>query len=155
MPDLTFYNQLTMESRRWPALNPPLRRTRRFLAGTIPAMFADLARIFSPRSCFRIGPPKSSFSIYQSLRCENRPARVLVTDQGAPKATEGSMLVISKCLQHACQPWPIFWSQHPNARLVASSLALLDDRKRLCRESAYNDFAMEDDPAWRYLYLPK
>jgi len=156
MPELTFYSKLAMASRRWPLTHRPLRATRHFFAKKFPDALADWIRLLAPTSSLRFGPPKSSFSIYQSLLYENRrPARVLVTDQGAPKASENSMLVISNCLQHACQPWPVFWSRHKNARLVSPSLALLDERKRVCRESVYSDFAMQDDPAWRYFYLPK
>jgi len=156
MPDLTFYSRLRMRSRRWPALNRPLAATRRFFTQTAPAIVADLARIFSSHRRFRFGPPKASFSIYQSLQGENhRPARVLATDQGSPSAVPDSMLVRSNMSQHVCQPWPVFWSRHKDARLVASSLALLDDQKRICRESVYGDFAMMDDPAWRYVFLPK
>jgi capsular polysaccharide biosynthesis protein len=57
--------------------------------------------------------------------------------------------------QHASQPWPVFWSHHRNARLVASTLALLDERKRLCREAVYGDICVADDPAWRYATLPE
>lgn len=77
-----------------------------------------------------------------------------MTNQGAPKTTQDSLQIISNLHQHECQPWPIFWSQHKNARLVSSSLALLDERKRICRESVY-EFAMPDDPAWNYLALQK
>ena len=64
-------------------------------------------------------------------------------------------MVVSKMGQHACQPWPILWSRHKSARLVSPSLALLDECKRVCRESVYGDMCLEDDPAWRYAVLPK
>jgi len=156
MPDLTFYNQLTMESRRWPVLHQRLKWARRFFGKRLPGIGADIVRAVAPATTFRIGAPKGSFSIHQSLLGEEcRPARVILTDQGSPQAGPESMMVRSNSRQHLCQPWPVFWSRHHHARLVTSSLALLDAQKRLCRESVYNDFAMEDDPAWRYFVLPK
>src|SRR5581483_4676413 len=105
---------------------------------------------------FRFGPPKNSFSILDSPRFENRrPSRIVLTDQGAPNVGHDSLMVVSGMQQHAWQPWPIFWSAHKNARLVASTLALLDERKRICREAAYGDICIEDDPAWNYCRLPK
>jgi capsular polysaccharide biosynthesis protein len=56
---------------------------------------------------------------------------------------------------HAWQPWPVFWSHHKHARLVASSLAFMDDRKQICREAVYGDICVKDDPAWNYFLLPK
>ncbi len=156
MPDATFYNNLRMRARVYPALHRPLKAVRRFVAEKIPAVFFDLLRTLSPESALRFGPPKNSFSIYQSLQFENRrPSRILLTDQSAPRAAKDSLLVRSNCLQHVCQPWPVFWSEHKNARLISSSLALLDEHKRLCRESVYGDFGLQDDPAWRYACLPK
>src|SRR5262249_31472352 len=110
----------------------------------------------APLSTPRFGPPKGSFSVYQSLLLENRrPARILLTDQGSPETSPDSLMVVSKLGQHLCQPWPIFWSHHGNARLVGSSLALMDDRKQICRESVYGEWSMPDDPAWNYVCLPK
>jgi hypothetical protein len=156
MPDITFYRNLTTHSRRYPALHAPLKKIRRLLTEQTPARFFDLLRVVAPERALRFGPPKGSFSIYQSLAFEDRrPARILLTDQGAPQAKPDSLLIKSKCLQHACQPWPVFWSRHENARLIASSLALLDGRKRVCRESVYGDVCLADDPAWRYAMLPQ
>ena len=145
-----------MRTRRWPALHDPLKKIRRLLRETIPMLFLNLWRVGVPVGNLRLGPPKGSFSIYQSLLCENRrPSRIVLTDQGAPKTTTRSLLTISGLGQHACQPWPVFWSHHQNARLVSSSLAWLDELKRVCRESIYGDVCLEDDPAWRYWVLPK
>ncbi|MDD5138895.1 MAG: glycosyltransferase family 61 protein [Verrucomicrobiales bacterium] len=151
-----FYHKLAMRTRRWPALHRPLTAIRRLLTESIPMLFVNLLRVLAPAKTLRFGPPKGSFSIYQSLLHENRrPNRVVLTDQGAPKTTDESLLVKTGLQQHAFQPWPIFWSQHRNARLVASTLALLDDQKRICRESVYGDYCLEGDPAWRYWRLPQ
>ena len=145
-----------MRTRRWPALHGPLKKIRRFLLETIPMFFLNLWRVIAPVSSLRFGPPKGSFSIYQSLLHENRrPSRVVLTDQGVPKTTPTSLLAISGLGQHTCQPWPVFWSHHKRARLVSPSLALLDEKKRICREAVYGDMCLEDDPAWRYWTLPK
>jgi hypothetical protein len=154
--DMNFYRDLKMRSRRWPALHRPLKKIRRLLTETIPRLLLNLWRVLAPAGNLRLGPPKGSFSVYQSLLFENRrPGRVVLTDQGAPETTPESLLVISGMNQHACQPWPVFWSQHKNARLVSRSLALLDEYKRICREAVYGDMCLEDDPAWRYWRLPE
>jgi hypothetical protein len=156
MPDITLYHNLAMRARRYPALHRPLRKVRLFFTKKIPGLLIDLLRVLAPARSFRLGAPKSLFSIYPSLLHDNHnPGRIVLTDQGVPKITPGSLLVLSKLGQHACQPWPIFWSEHKNARLIASSLALLDERKRVGRESAYGGVCAEDDPSWRYARLPK
>lgn len=156
MPDVTFYHNLKMRSRRHPALHRPLRKIRQLLTEQIPALLVDLLRVLAPESTLHFGAPKSSFSVYQSLHFEDRrPGRVLLSDQDAPRVSPDSLMVLSRMQQHACQPWPVFWSRHQNARLVASTLALLDGRKRVCRESVYGDICLKDDPAWNYVRLPK
>jgi hypothetical protein len=156
MPDITLYYKLVMQTRRYPALHRPLKKMRRLLMDTLPMRALDVWRVLAPASSLRFGPPKGSFSVYQSLRSENRqPSRVVLTDQGAPRTTPDSLLVASGLHQHDTQPWPIFWSHHQNARLVAASLALLDERKRICREAIYGDLYLEVDPAWHYAALPK
>ncbi|HEU6449056.1 MAG TPA: glycosyltransferase family 61 protein [Verrucomicrobiae bacterium] len=156
MPDVTAFYKLKMNLRRWPALHRPLQKSRRLLTEKIPKTAVDLWRAVTPRNSFRLGPPNETISIYQSLLYEKmRPARVVLTDQGAPELSADSLMAVSGLRQHLCQPWPVFWSHHKNARLVSSSLALLDERKRLCRESVYNDMCAQDDPAWNYFALPK
>jgi len=156
MPDITFFHKLAMQSRRYPALHRPLKKMRRLLTDTLPMRILDVWRVLAPERSLRFGPPKGSFSIFQSLYSENRrPSRIVLTDQGALKAGPDSLLVRSGLHQHNTQPWPIFWSHHQNARLVAASLAWLDERKRICREAVYGDLYVEVDPAWRYAVLPK
>ena len=156
MPDVTIIQQMSMGARKWPWLRTLLKKIRWGVLEKIRTQGIDLWRVLTPTRLFRLGPPKGSFSIYQSWLNENcRPRRILLTDQGAPKVTPDSLMVISGMQQHTSQPWPIFWSHHKNARLVASSLALMDGRKRLCRESAFGDVCVEDDPAWRYWTLPR
>ena len=156
MPDATIIQQMSMGARKWPWLRGLLKKIRWGLLKKIRTQFINMWRVLAPARSFRFGPPKGSFSIYQSWLHENcRPSRILLTNQGAPNVTTDSLMVLSGMQQHTSQPWPVFWSRHKNARLVSTSLALLDERKRLCRESVYGDVCLEDDPAWRYLALPK
>jgi hypothetical protein len=156
MPDITFYHNLKMRSRRHPAFHRPLKKIWWTLMETIPTLFVNLLRVLAPANSFRLGAPKSSFSIYQSVAYQNcRPSRVVLTDQGTPEIMPDSIMVVAGINQHAYQPWPVFWSHHKNARLVSKSLALLDKRKRVCVESIYGHDSLEDDPAWRYVCLPK
>ena len=128
MSDINFYYNLKMRARRHPALHRPLKKIRR-LAEKFPVLLINLLRAFSSENHPRLGPPKGSFSIYQSLRHENRrPGRVVLTDQGAPTTTPGSLQIVSGLNQHACQPWPVFWSRHQNA----VSYTHLDVYKRQC-----------------------
>ena len=156
MPDNSILNQLNMVSRKWPGLHRWLKMIRRAVMVKTPAQCVDLWRVLAPSRSFCFGPPKGAFSIYTSWRCENRrPSRIVLTDQGVPALPENSLMVASGMLQHSSQPWPVFWSHHKNARLVSPTLALVDERKRLCREAVYGDGCLEDDAAWRYLTLPK
>jgi hypothetical protein len=155
MADVSLYYKVTMKLRRHPLLHRPLRAARRLAVETLPAKFLDLLGVLAPTGC-RFGPPKGSFSIYNSLLHEQRrPRRVVLADQGAPPTTPDSLQVISKLGQHSTQPWPVFWSHHRHARLVSPSLALLDEKKQVCRESVYGDMCRKDDPAWKYVWLPK
>jgi len=156
MPDLTFYHNLAMRARRHPALHRPLRKIRRLLTEKIPALLPDFLRAVAPSGDFRLGPPKSPFSIYKSLLEKDPPPhRVILTGQGSPKTTPGSLQIVCNLHQHECQPWPVFWSRHKDARLVSSSLALLDGQKRVALESIYGNIGWKDDPAWNYPVLPK
>jgi hypothetical protein len=133
------FQNLAWQSRRFPLLHRPLKKLRRLIQQTMPATFAKTMGALAPASAFRFGRPKGSFSIYNSLLSENRrPRRIVITDQGQPQTTEHSLQVICGLKQHASQPWPVFWSEHKNARLVSRSLALLDEKKKVCRESVYN-----------------
>src|SRR5215831_16969908 len=128
MPDVTALYKLQTALKRYPRVQAPLKRFYDFFRCTIPKTCLELLRIFAPARNFRLGPPKGSFSIYQSLLLENRrPGRVVIDDQGAPQLPANSLMVASRLHQHASQPWPVFWSHHRNARLVSSSLALLDE----------------------------
>lgn len=156
MPEATTLYKFQMALRRYPCVQAPSKKFYDFFKQTIPKTFVELLRIFAPAGNVRFGPPKGSFSIYQSLLFENRrPSRVILADQGEPSLPPNSLMAYSGLHQHQCQPWPIFWSRLQKARLVSPSLALLDDNKRICRESVYGDVPMTDDPAWNYARLPE
>lgn len=156
MPEVTAYNRLVFKLRHYPAVHRPLKQVRQFAGETLPTILLNTLRAISPTTTPRFGPPKGSFSIYSSLLSERRrPARVILQDQGMPVVRSDSLQVLCQLNQHTSQPWPIFWSHHRNARLVSSTLTLMDDKKRICREAVYGDLCLEDDPAWRYVWLPK
>jgi hypothetical protein len=154
MPDISVSYRIAVLSRQFPELHGIIKALRRFFFVTVPQKWFGVLRVFVPESWERIGPPKGSFSIFNAMRFENRPVRIALTDQGAPVVREDSLMPHSGMHHHVAQPWPVFWSRHKNARLVSTSLALLDEKKRLCRESAYNDPWFKEDPAWNYALLP-
>jgi capsular polysaccharide biosynthesis protein len=141
--------------RSWPVIHRVGRWFRRTLWGSLVEGFWEFARHFFANNP-RFGPPIRTFSIYQALRCgwPKLNGRIVLHDQGVPKVTGDSLLVKSVLGQHLEQPWPIFWSEHTNARLASESLAYLMPGKMLCIESAYNEKYWRSDPASRYLRLP-
>ncbi len=141
--------------RVWPRIHRIGRWLRRTLWGSLVEAFWEFARHFFARNP-RLGPPLKTFSIYQALRYgwPRFNGRIVLHDQGVPKLAVDSLLVKSGLEQHLEQPWPIFWSEHADARLISESLALLLPDKVLCVESAYNDKRWRSDPASRFLRLP-
>ena len=142
--------------RRWPMIHRPAKWLRRTLWTSLIDGFWEFTRGVFINSQ-RFGPPAKAFSIFQALRCgwPNINGRIVLQDQGAPIVTGDSLLARSGLNQHAEQPWPIFWSEHSNARLVTESLAYLMPGKALCVESAYGDKRWRWDTASRFLRLPK
>lgn len=104
----------------------------------------------------QFGPPADIFSVYQALRTgyPRTNGRIVLVDQGNPVVAEGSYLAVGGYNHHAEQPWPVFWSEHPEAHLVTESLALLLPGKKLCLESVYGYRRFRDDPAARFFRLP-
>jgi hypothetical protein len=145
-----------MIGRRYPRLYGPFKKVYGFFFRTLPRLLINILRPIVPAGVVRFGPPRGSFSIYTTPAGWSVPAsRIVLHDQGVLKVPPDSLLVRCGLGQYCTQPWPIFWSHHRKARLVSSSLALLDDKKRICREAAYGDYAMSDDAAWNYARLPK
>ena len=105
MPDVTLSYKLQIALRRYPGVQAPLKKLFNFFRQTIPRTCLEMLRILAPARNFRLGPPKGSFSIYQSLLLEERrPGRVVVHDQGAPQLPTNSLMVASGLHQHASQP---------------------------------------------------
>ena len=128
---------------------------RRVFWNAVKEAFWEFARQIC-RNSPQFGPPAKTFSTFQALRCgwPKINGRIVLHDQGTPRVTAESLLARSGMGQHAEQPWPIFWSQHTNARLVSESLAYISPAKELCVESVYGEKRWRHDKASRFLKLP-
>jgi hypothetical protein len=114
-----------------------------------------LRTIVSPASTF--GPPQGLFSEYQLL-CEDPPAikgGIILIDQGSPSLPSDSLILRCKRRQHLEQPWPIFWSQHRNARLMGPSLIHLNRYGEMSIEAAYGLKRIQNEPGWYYFGLKR
>jgi hypothetical protein len=153
MPALTFSYRCAVALRRFPVVHRPLKWLRR---SAVPALGTSLRkglqslRIRNPR----IGPPQAVFSIYDELKAGSRRGRIELETQGDPELTPDSMMVLCRLRQHLQQPWPIFWSHHPEARLITHGLVLLNEKKQIAYEAIYRENGIGFDPATRYLRLP-
>src|SRR5713226_4067693 len=130
-------HQMTARRRRYSWLHRAAIRLRRFsslhrIAKWIRRTFLHACReavlefsrwIWSDSD--RFGPPQYAFSVYQMLRAGHPglKGRIILEDQGCPAVSEKSLMAVGGYGQHLDQPWPIFWSEHPEARLVTESLA--------------------------------
>lgn len=141
--------------RRWQGLHRVAKFLRRTLTYAIGEGVLEFSR-WLWRDNENFGPPQRVFSIYQALRTgyPKTNGRVILLDQGNPSVEPGSALATGGFNQYAEQPWPIFWSEHANARLVTRSLAMLGPRKSLAIESVYGHPRFRDDSAGRYFRLP-
>ena len=148
-------NAIAYKLRRWPVIHRVGRWLRRTLWVAFVDGFWEFTRTLFANST-RFGPPARTFSVYQALRCgwPKLNGRIVLHDQGAPRVAGDSLLVTCGFEQHLHQPWPIFWSEHSNARLITESLALLMPDKTLCVESAYQERRWRTDTAGRFLRLP-
>lgn len=115
------------------------------------------SRIYRWTSSIQNGPPFREFSAYQALRCgwPKLKGRIILEDQGYPVVMERSLLAEGTTDQYSEQPWPILWSHHSNANLVARSLAFVVRDKELCMESVFGHRFFRGDPALRYWRLPE
>ncbi len=142
--------------RKAPFVHRPLKWARRKLwRAAVNGVWESARWLWGDHPSF--GPPRDVVSIYQSLRTGDSGirGRILVEDQGTPEADPESLLVTGGYNQHREQPWPIFWSEHADARLATESLALLLPPKTLCLESVYGYPRLQDDPVSRRFRLPK
>lgn len=102
----------------------------------------------------RFGAPKGFFSGLEMVQQGESEGRIILEGQRLPLLPEPSLIQHASHLQNGRQPWPIFWMKMTNARLVGSSLAPLDAKKRLLLEGAYGEEFCHHDPSYNYLYLP-
>lgn len=145
---------LAHEFRRFERLHRCLKWFRQCLWRGLVEGFLELCRWTFERSK-SFGPPLHFFSVYQTLRTNDPKTngRIILQDQATPEVKKGSLLAIGGYNQHKEQPWPIFWSEHTNARLAAESLVFMNG-KDVCIESVYGHRRLKDDPAYRTFYHP-
>jgi hypothetical protein len=152
MPEITLSYRFAVLIRRCEPLHSALRWFRRSVVERLSKAAKELLR-FVTRPFVYFGPPSGLFSVCTMIEGMKLEGRVILEDQGSPHLPERSLQVQSGMRQHLEQPWPILWSRHGNARLVGSSLALMDERKRLSTESVYHRFHI-NEPAYNNLHLP-
>lgn len=158
----SFKQQIIFRFRRLPWLYDPMRAVYRGVTNCA----LGLCRALLPTGP-RFGLPKGFFSDYELLQKKAVNGRILLQSQSLPNIVPGGV-------RHACnpthdvfQPWPIFWTQHDQARLIGSTLVVMDEQNRLCREGAFGaalakghkaprvQHAPENDPAYRSLIRPE
>lgn len=115
--------------------------------------FTGLLRALIPASV-PWGPPKGFFSAYEMLQSGKLQGKVLAASQEVPRAAPESLRQKSGLEQDLGQLWPIFWTLHPNARLITTAHVLLDGQKRLTREGAFRP-CPSMDPSYRNIFLPR
>ena len=136
----------------WLRRFPRLHRVTRRISQRIRDLVLGLLRQMIPATV-PWGPPKGFFSDYELLRNAKVDGKVLLESQDVPTAAADSLREKSGLKQTHNQPWPIFWTLHPQGRLIAKSLVLLDKQKRLSREGAFGP-AAKTDPAYGNIFLP-
>jgi hypothetical protein len=104
---------------------------------------------FAGRKTLRLGPPIGTFR-----GLDSPDAHLVLAGQEIRPPGARSLRVLCHLNQHGRQPWPIFWRRFPQARLVGSSLALLDSKKRLMVESVFGEEYSRTDPSYNYNILP-
>jgi len=121
---------------------------KRRIASALVHALANCGRLLLPRS-LEIGPVKDVFSALELLRHRCLEGRVLLETQGEA-AGPGLLLQRRGWDKSYEQPWPIFWTRHANVRLLGPSLALVNDQKALCVESAFLRFHRDDPGYWAF-----
>lgn len=128
-------------------LHRPLRWLNRAALPALAHGMLNVLRVIIPRSV-SFGLPQGTFSQLARLEQGQCEGRIVLRDQGSPWLPQPSLLLLCGRQQHLQQPWPIFWSRHRHARLVGTSLALLNEKKELCVEATYGPQRAHADPAW-------
>jgi capsular polysaccharide biosynthesis protein len=156
MPEIKRSYQIAMALRRFPLVHRPLKWLRRSAWQQVVDLTVETARVLAPMNP-ELGPPKGAFSIYEALR-RGEPGltgRIVLEEQSGQVVPKNSLQVLCGLRQHLEQPRPIFWSHHRGARLVSSSLALLNEKKQIAVESVYGKRFLPYQPGYRYLKLPR
>jgi hypothetical protein len=121
---------------------------RRFIPAIINSAWEILRTIFLRNP--RLGPASGWYSDVELLQRGGVEGRIILLNQGAPIVTPDSPIALCKRGQHLYQPFPVFWIRRRNTRLIGSSLAHVDARKRVSMESVYGRPCVKDDPAYQY-----
>jgi capsular polysaccharide biosynthesis protein len=153
MPDITLSYRAAVFFRRYPAIHRPLKWLRRRAFPVCANRLTDVVR-FCTASLSRFGPPAGTFAIRDRIQRGELEGEIILETQGAPVLPERSIVIRSNLNQHGEQPWPILWSRHKEARLIGSTLALVDEQKRMAVESAYRHY-YPDNPGYYQLLLPR
>jgi capsular polysaccharide biosynthesis protein len=141
--------RIWQQAARAPRLQQFLRNRRQRLAHV---SLNALRRVIPSSVAF--GPPKSAFSIYEKLKSGAAAGRVILEQQRAPDPRRTALRRLAGLGQEVHLQWPVFWSEHAQARLVGPTLALLNERKELAIEAAWGAICLDDDPAYRQLRRP-
>jgi hypothetical protein len=98
-----------------------------------------------------LGFPRGVYSDYELLLTTppSLPGRIVLTDQGNPRVSPDSIMVLSRRRHHLEQPWPIFWTHHRDIELIGTSLAHIKNGL-VCSEAVYGRSRVTDDPAYKY-----
>ncbi len=84
------------------------------------------------------GPMHGFFSICEKLREGEVKGQILLESQFSPHSpARNSLRAIRGWGQESFQPWPFFWSEHPEARLVGPHLILTDHAGRGAMEAMF------------------
>lgn len=138
---------------RWLKKFSVARRVARWLRHDVRDACYDVARRLTP-AWPRLGPVKGLFSACEALRAGVLPGRVVMEAQESKLAGPSSLRQLSRLEQDQFQPWPIFWTQHRQARLIGPTALLVNERKQACSEALFNR-KFHDDPGCYLLHLPK
>jgi capsular polysaccharide biosynthesis protein len=145
---------LKLSTRAWLRQFPGLCRLLKLMRRVALNFVAACLRVVVPRD-WRWGPPKGFYSDFELLQKKLLRGRVYFGSQPTPLIAPDSLRKVCGYQQDKNQPWPFFWTYHPQARLIGTSLVRLDDRKRLSLEGAFGPIAAAQDPAYRTVFLPR
>jgi len=101
---------------------------------------------------YRVGGPRGFFSGMKLLD-SGWWGRVLLRGQELPLLPVKSLILETGHNQNGRQPWPVFWINIKDARLVGRSLAPIDSSKKIMIEALYGSEFGAEDPSYNYSYL--